>query len=180
LHEVRDHLPLAQAWAEETGSPLAVCHSVENLLKLVDKWQRRDEVFPTTPTKNGKKSRRGMAALIAAHAKELESRESRIAALEQRIMEDDEQFAALRDPLPDDEMERAADLLTSADPGAGEALAAMAKSYHWRLKDLERELRQKYTAVQISGNSEHLSVDVDNGERWSRPRGSHEAGAVRV
>lgn len=165
LHEVRDLLPVAQAWAEATGSPFADCHSVENLLKLVDVWQRRDESPPTAPASNDKKSRRQLEVVVAAQASELERQEGRIVALEQQILEDDREFAALRDPLPDGEMETAADLLTSADPEAGAAFAAMAKHYRWRVKDLERELGQKYTAVQISDNRENPSADADIVER---------------
>ncbi len=75
-----------------------------------------------------------------------------IAHLRRRLAECEEDIATLRDPSPDEAREQALEALTSSRESATDELAAVAKRYHWRLKDLRRELENS-TAVQFSGDA---------------------------
>lgn len=70
---------------------------------------------------------------------ELANRDDAIADLRRRLTECEQDFATLRDPLPDEALGKALFALTSArEP----ELAAIAKRYHWRLSDLRREVQK--------------------------------------
>ena len=99
----------------------------------------------------------------------------RLAKAEGRLAKDEAEFVALRDPLPPEVEERAADLATATEDGAREELAALARQFHWRPRDFEqlcsavhisrRARRQGRTRQPVDG-SEASSDAAHPAERW--------------
>jgi hypothetical protein len=168
LDEVRDHVREALDCAQTQKHRLAECQSVQNLIKVVNDWRNKDrsrESKLDSDTQQGRRGKKVVADLegvilqttalvkerdktISEQELQVASREEEIAHLRRCLAEDEEDFAT-RDPLPDDAHDQAFEALTSSRESAGEELAAIAKRYHWRLKDLRREL-ENCTAVQFS------------------------------
>jgi hypothetical protein len=168
LDEVKGYLSEALGWAATQKHRLAECQSVHNLIKVVDDWLSRDKT-PEPKSDSKAQERRGSkdgiceqerviretAALIkereAISEREFEiaGRDTVIADLRQRLAECEHDIVGLRDTLPDEAREAALEALTSSRNSAADELEAIAKRYHWRLKDLRREL-ESFTAVEIS------------------------------
>lgn len=148
---------------------MAECQSVQNLIKVVNDWRNKDRSLESKLESDTQQGRRGKTvvadlegvilqttALVTERDKTISEQELQVASQEEEIAllrrclaEDEEDFATLRDPLPDDAHDQAFETLTSSRESAGEELAAIAMRYHWRLKDLRREL-ENCTAVQFS------------------------------
>jgi hypothetical protein len=124
LFEGRGDLEPAIAWAASTRHRWANCHSVERLLKLIAEW---------------KKATRGDSA-AAPRARKTAS--EIIAELRQRVADDEEEFIALRDPLPAEVQARVVELAAvpaDSNLAAKEELAELAVRFHWRPRDLVAE-----------------------------------------
>jgi len=172
LAEVGDHVREALAWAATQKHRLAECQSAQNLIKVVDDWLNKDK--PAEPKADSKTQERGRSKDIIAeqervieetaalvkerdktifeHEFEVASRDDVIADLQRRLAECEDDIAALRDLLPDEAREQALEAMTSSRETAAGELAAIAKRYHWRPKDLRHEL-ENFTAVQISADA---------------------------
>jgi hypothetical protein len=165
LHEVRDHVREALDWAQTQKHRLAECQSVQNLIKVVDDWRKKDSSPEPESDANRQKGRRSIAELqqaiqdadavvrerdktISEQEVEVAIRDEEIADLRRCLAENEADFAALRDLLSDQAREQAFEALTSARESAADDLAAIAKRYHCRLKDLRRDL-ENCTAVQF-------------------------------
>ena len=165
-------MPDALAWAATQKHRLAECQSVQNLIKVVDDWLNKDK--PAEPKADSKTQERGRSKDIIAeqehviqetaalvrerdkaifeHEFEIASRDDVIADLQRRLAECEDEIAALRDPLTDEAREQALEAMTSSRESAPGELAAIAKRFHWRPKDLRHEL-ENFTAVQISADA---------------------------
>jgi hypothetical protein len=172
LHEIRDHLSEALGWAATQKHRFAECQSAHNLIKVVDDWFNKDK-SPKSKSDSKTQARRrskdsiaeqerviqDTAALVKERDKaiseqefEIATRDDVIADLERRLAECEDDIAALRDLLPDEAREQALEAMTSSRESAAGELAAIAKRYHWRVKDLRRDL-ETFTAVQISADA---------------------------
>jgi hypothetical protein len=172
LHGVSAHVPEALAWAATQKHRLAECQSVLNLIKVVDDWLNRDrspEPKSDSTTQARKRSNdiiaeqerviEETAALVKEREKaiseqefEIATRDDVIADLKRRLAECEDEIAALRDPLTDEAREQALEAMTSSRESAAGELAAIAKRYHWRPKDLRHDL-ENFTAVQNSADA---------------------------
>jgi hypothetical protein len=169
LHDVKDHVPEALAWAQTQKHRLAECQSVQNLIKVVRIWLNKDrspESEWDANTQKGRRSKdiiaelqqaiRDADAVVRDRDKTISEREAdaarqgaEIAELRRRLTGCEEDIATLRDTLPDEACEQALEALTSPHESAADHLAAIAKRYHWRVGDLRRDL-ENGTAVQLS------------------------------
>jgi hypothetical protein len=169
LDEVRDHVREALDWAQTQKHRLAECQSVQNLIKVVNDWRNKDRPLESKLDLDTQQGRRGKklvadlegvilqtAALvqerdetISEQALQVASQDEVIAHLRRCLAEDEADFATLRDRIPDEARDQALDALTSSRESAADDLAAIAKRYHWRPKDLRREL-ENCTAVEFS------------------------------
>jgi hypothetical protein len=160
LDEVRGHVKEALDWAATQKHRLAECQSVQNLIKVVDDWLKKDRLPDPKSDSKAQERRRSKdiiaeqerviqetAALvkerdktISEHEFEIAIRDDEIADLRRRLAECEDDVAALRDPLPDEAREQALEALTASRESAAHELAAIAKRFHWRLKDLRYEL----------------------------------------
>jgi hypothetical protein len=153
LDELGAHVSDARAWAATQKHRLAECQSARNLVELVGDWLKREE--PPKPTtayrtrdaqsrEESASTTQEDAALITECEKtiselksQLAKRDDEISDLQRRLTEYDQDFIALRAPLPDEVREKALVALTSSHD---RELATIAKRYHWRESDLRREL----------------------------------------
>lgn len=158
LYEVSEHVSDALAWAATQKHRLAECQSASNLIKLVRDWLKRDEPpMPKTASRKrdaqpGKDNASEIESvihedfdLVREHEKTISELRSdvadqrdAIADLQRRLTECEQEFIALRDPLPADTRETALLALTSSRDSE---LAKIAKRFHWRPNDLRRELQ---------------------------------------
>jgi hypothetical protein len=118
LFEDRKDLQPALAWAAATGHRWASCYSVERLLKIVADWKKAMQGDSASAPKPRRKASEIMAEL------------------EKQLADANEDFKALRDPLPLEFDARAKELAAPAAAGdiaAKEELAGIARRFHWRL-----------------------------------------------
>jgi hypothetical protein len=127
--ESREDLEPALAWAAATNHKWANCRSVERLLKIVADWKkatRRDgATAPRARPRSKPMTRRTAKKIIGELHKALEEAKA--------------DFIALRDPLPADVAAQVAELsalVAANDVAANDELAALARRYHWRWRDL--------------------------------------------
>jgi hypothetical protein len=125
LNKLRPHLSDALAWAATNNHRLAECRSARSLITLVHDWLKRDR--PSKPRAISKKR-------DAPQAQDAEA----ISKLRSDLARCEEEFVALRDPLPVDVREKAYVALSSSRE---HELVAIAKRFHWRVSDLRRELQ---------------------------------------
>jgi hypothetical protein len=122
LFESREFLEPALAWARRTGHPRAYCTSVERLLKVIAEWKRAERGEQPA----ARKARRKQSEMIAE--------------LQARIKEDDADFLAMRDTLPQEVkveiIELAASIKSLDDEASKARLADLARTFHWRYRDL--------------------------------------------
>jgi hypothetical protein len=157
LHDVRDHVRQALAWAETQKHRLAECQSVQNLIKVVDDWLKKDSSSKPESNSNTEKRQRSKdviadlqqeaqtsAALVAAHEKVISELKSKVAIqddtiddLRKRLSEREDDIVKLRDPLTSEARDKAVVALTASRQSE---FAAIAKRLHWCVSDLRREL----------------------------------------
>jgi uncharacterized coiled-coil protein SlyX len=160
LHDRKDHLPAALVWAATQKHRLADCHSVLNLIKIVEDWLKKDRSPEPNPDLNTEKRRRSKnvtadlqqeaqenAALLAEHEKVISELNSKLANqdytiddLRKRLAEREDDVMKLRDLLTDEVRDQALVALTSSRQSE---FAAIAKRLHWCVNDLRRELEIK-------------------------------------
>lgn len=132
LYDGRADLEPALAWAGATNHKYASCCSVERLLKIVADWKKATRRDGATAPRARPRSK----------PMTLRAAKRRIAELHRLLSEARADVIALRDPLPADVEARAAELAALAaadDVAAKDELAALARRYHWRWRDLVGE-----------------------------------------
>jgi hypothetical protein len=157
LHDRKDHLRAALVWAASQKHRLADCHSVLNLIKIVEDWLKKDRSPEPDPDLNTEKRRRSKkvtadlqqeaqesAALLAEHEKVISDLKSKVANqddtiddLRKRLSEREDDIVKLRDPLTSEARDKAVVALTASRQSE---FAAIAKRLHWCVSDLRREL----------------------------------------
>jgi hypothetical protein len=163
LDGLREHVSKAQAWAATGKHRLAECQSAHNLIQLVNDWLKKDEPPKPKAVPKRLEARSGpddaadsepaiqedgvhaaeSEKTISELKSELAKRDDTISELQRRLAGYEQDFIALRDPLPDEVRDKAFVALTSSHD---RELAAIAKRFHWRESDLRREL-ESCTAV---------------------------------
>jgi uncharacterized coiled-coil protein SlyX len=156
LHDRKDHLRAAPVWAATQKHRLADCHSVLNLIKIVEDWLKKDRSPEPDPDLNTEKGRRSKkvtadlqqeaqesAALLAEQEKVISELNSKLANqddtiddLRKRLAQREDDIMKLRDPLTDEVRDQALVALTSSRQSE---LAAIAKRLHRCVNDLRRE-----------------------------------------
>lgn len=152
LYRQRGDLEKARAWAVATGHRWAHVHSVERLLKVIADWRASLPEGDVRAARAKRSARPSQKEMIADLETRLTAAIGRLAKAEGRLAEDDAEFVALRDPLPPEVEERAADLATATEDAAREELAALARQVHWRRGDFE----QLCAALHISRRERRL------------------------
>jgi hypothetical protein len=157
LHDVKDHVREALDWAATQKHRLAECQSVQNLLKVVDDWLKKDRSPEPDSDPNTQKRQRSKeviadlqrvaqqtTALVAEREKVISDLKSKVAKqddtigdLLKRLVEREEDIVKLRDPLTSEARDKALVALTSSRQSE---FAAIAKRFHWCVSDLRREL----------------------------------------
>jgi uncharacterized coiled-coil protein SlyX len=160
LHDRKDHLRAALVWAATQKHRLADCHSVLNLIKIVEDWLKKDRSHEPDPDLNTEKRRRSKkvtadlqqeaqetADLLVEHENviselnsKLANRDDTIDDLRKRLAEREDDIVKLRDPLTDEVRDQALVALTSSRQSE---FAAIAKRLHWCVNDLRREFEIK-------------------------------------
>ena len=128
-YEDRADLEPALAWAAETDHKWVSCRSIERLLKLLADYKTATHGDGAT----ARRARRGAKPMTLRAAKR------RIAELHKLLNEARADIIALRDQLPADVEARVAELAAVNDVAAQAELAALARQYHWRWRDLVAE-----------------------------------------
>ena len=139
-------------------------HSVERLLKVIAEWR-------ASPAEGDVRAARAKRSARPSQGNHRRSGDAPRRGPEAPAppSEDEADFVALRDPLPPEVEERAADLATATEDGAREELAALARQFHWRPRDFEhmcgalhisrRERRLGRTRQPVDGSE--ASTDED-------------------
>jgi hypothetical protein len=138
LYRQRGDLEEARAWAVATNHRWAHVCSVERLLKIIAEWRASLPEGDVRAARAKRSARPSQKEIIADLERRLGESLGRLAKAEGRLAQDDAEFVALRDPLPSEVEERAADLATATEDGAREELAALARQFHWRPRDFEQ------------------------------------------
>jgi hypothetical protein len=150
LYELQEFIEPALAYARRTGHRWAYCTSVERLLKLITEYQRAESGEQPA----AQNARRKPAEIIAE--------------LQARIKEDDAEFLAMRDPLPNDVkaevVELAASIKSREDEASKARLADIGRTYHWRYRDLVEYETCGAPQVSVPLLDETANVVPDNTE----------------
>ena len=161
LYEDRADLEPALAWAAETDHKWVSCRSIERLLKLIGDYKTATHGDSATAPRARPRSK----PMTLRTAKKI------IGELHKALEEAKAEFIALRDPLPADVAAKAAELSALAaadDVAANDELAALARRYHWRWRDLVAE---SCSSPQVShSESTHPSpavTDADESDEGS-------------
>ena len=118
LYRERGDLEGARAWAAATNHRWAHVRSVERLLKVIAEWRASLPEGDVRAARAKRSARPSQKEIIADLERRLGESLGHLAKAEGRLAEDEAEFVALRDPLPPEVEERAADLATATEDGA--------------------------------------------------------------